>query len=433
MPKISIVVPVYNGEPYLDECISSICRQTLQDIEIICVNDGSNDNSLGILQKYAANDQRIKIIDKENTGYGHSMNLGLDMASGDYLAIVESDDWIPEEMMQTLYEYAELNEVDFIKADFYRFVHQADGTVRKIYNHLAAEKYYNRVFCPSDEVSSFKFIMNIWSGIYRMDFIKKNEIRFNETPGASFQDNGFWFQTFALAKRAYFLDKPLYMNRRDNPLSSVNNKEKVYVACHEYDYIHGWVLNRFGNNRRYLYLCAEGRIRNYLFTTERIADEFKPDFYKRFKADYDKMLEAGEVAPTTFSDSWKKRVFPIVENPVKACEEDIAYRNKYMRWIALYSDIIIYGAGKCARKAFERLCEIGQRNRVAYFVVSERGKNPAQISDVPVVEVSQLSDQFKKEAFVIPAVSDAVYDEVLTTIRKQGFEHYITDKVFIEE
>lgn len=433
MPKISIVVPVYNVESYLDECISSICQQTLQDIEIICVNDGSTDNGLAILQKYAESDSRIKIIDKSNTGYGHSMNLGLDAASGEYFAIVESDDWIPEDMMQTLYEYAQLNEVDFIKADFYRFVHQADGTVRKIYNHLASEEYYNRVFCPSDEVISFKFIMNIWSGIYRMNFIKDNGIRFNETPGASFQDNGFWFQTFALAKRAYFLDKALYMNRRDNPLSSVNNREKVYVACQEYDYVRDWVMKKLGGNKRYLYLCAEGRIRNYLFTIDRIADEFKPDFYKRFKADYDRMVEAGEVAPTTFSDSWKRRVFPIVEDPTKACERDIAYKNKYMQWISPYSDIIIYGAGKYARKAFSRLCEIGQRNRIAYFVVTERGKNPEQIFDVPVVEVSQLSDRFKKDAFVIPAASDTVYDEVVSIIKQQGFEHYMTDKVFIEE
>lgn len=433
MPKISIVVPIYNAEQYLDECISSICRQTLEDIEIICVDDGSTDNSLAILREYEKSDSRVHIIHKENTGYGHSMNVGLDAATGEYLAVVESDDWIPEEMMQTLYEYARLNEVDFIKADFYRFVHQADGVMRKIYNHLAPEKYYNRVFCPLDEVASFKFIMNIWSGIYRMDFIKNNGIRFHETPGASFQDNGFWFQTFALAKRAYFLDKPLYMNRRDNPLSSVNNKEKVYVACQEYDYIRNWVLDKLGGSKRHLYLCAEGRIRNYLFTIERIADELKPEFYRRFKRDYEKMVSDGEVAYMTFSDTWKKRINRILEDPDQACETEIAYKNQYMQRIAPYSDIIIYGAGKFARKAFERLCEIGQRNRVAYFVISKKEKNPSYISDVPVIEVSELSEMMKKSAFVIPAASEAVYEEVVMAIRDNGFEHYITDKVFIEE
>ena len=224
MPELSIIVPVYNTEQYLEECLESIHCQTLQDIEVICVDDGSTDSSLSIIKRFIQRDSRFRVIQKSNSGYGHSMNLGMDAAQGKYIGIVESDDWILQNMMQTLYENAEMNEVDFVKADFYRFVHQSDGTVRRIYNHLTGEnQYYNRVLCPSDEIQTFRFIMNIWSGIYRTDFIRKNQIRFHETPGASFQDNGFWFQTFALAQRAYFLNEPLYMNRRDNPLSSVSS------------------------------------------------------------------------------------------------------------------------------------------------------------------------------------------------------------------
>ena len=104
MSAVSIVVPVYNTEMYLEECLSSICAQTLSDIEIICVNDGSNDESGSILNRFAARDNRIKVIHKANTGYGHSMNMGIEAASGEYIGIVESDDWIPQEMMQTLYE-----------------------------------------------------------------------------------------------------------------------------------------------------------------------------------------------------------------------------------------------------------------------------------------------------------------------------------------
>lgn len=123
MPELSIIVPVYNTEQYLEECLESIHCQTLQDIEVICVDDGSTDSSLSIIKRFIQRDSRFRVIQKSNSGYGHSMNLGMDAAQGKYIGIVESDDWILQNMMQTLYENAEMNEVDFVKADFYRFVH----------------------------------------------------------------------------------------------------------------------------------------------------------------------------------------------------------------------------------------------------------------------------------------------------------------------
>lgn len=432
MPKVSIVVPIYNAEEYLEECLLSIQNQTLKDIEVICVDDGSTDKSFSIMNRFAEEDKRFVVIHKENTGYGNSMNVGMDTAIGQYIGIVESDDWIVPEMMQVLYECAEMNEVDFIKADFYRFVHQYDGKLRKIYNRLTWDaKYYNRVLCPSDETETFRFVMNIWSGIYRTDFIKGNGIRFHETPGASFQDNGFWFQTFALAKRAYFLNKPLYMNRRDNPLSSVNNKEKVFASCKEYDYIHDWVMNGLQGKRKYLYLCAEGRIRNYFFTINRIGDEFKSTFYKRFHDDYVAMCEAGEVAETLLPESWKPRLKRIVDNPNSACEKEQSYRRGYMKLIGEYKDILIYGAGKNARRVYEIIQTIGERNRVAYFVVSDTAKNPAVLYDIPVVTVNMISEELKEKALIIPAVRDAVRDEVLDNIEKHGFKNCSVDDIWI--
>ena len=433
MPKVSIIVPAYNAEMYLDECLTSIQNQSLQDIEIICVDDGSTDSTLCIMNRFAEKDSRFRIVHKKNTGYGNSMNVGMDAATGKYIGIVESDDWIPAEMMQVLYECAEMNEVDFVKADFYRFVHQADGKLRTIYNRLTGDtKYYNRILCPADEIETFRFVMNIWSGIYRTDFIRENDIRFHESPGASFQDNGFWFQTFALARRAYFLNKPLYMNRRDNPLSSVNNKEKVYASCGEYDYIRNWVLKSLAGRKKYLYLCAEGRIRNYLFTINRIGDSFKEDFYRRFKEDYVKLLEADEIAETMLPEIWKERIKGILKEPEAACKRELEFRKQYMRIIGEYTDIIIYGAGKNARKVFETIHKIGERNRVAYFVVTEKGKNPAMLHDIPVVELSSLPGEFKEKALVIPAVRECVREEVIDNIVSSGFCHYSTDAIWTE-
>ncbi len=431
MPKISIIVPVYNSEIYLEECLESIQYQTLQDIEIICVDDGSTDGSLNIMKQFEQKDSRFRVLHKENTGYGNSMNIGMDAAKGKYIGIVESDDWIPKDMMQILYECAEMNEVDFVKSDFYRFVHQADGKVRTIYNRLTGDaKYYNRVLCPSDEIETFRFVMNIWSGIYRTDFIKENRICFNETPGASFQDNGFWFQTFALADRVYFLNKPLYMNRRDNPLSSVNNKEKVYASCAEYDFIREWIIKELKGRKKYLYLCAEGRIRNYIFTINRIGDAFKADFYKRFCDDYKKLIEAEEIAETLLPDNWKQRITDILANSEEACRKEMEFKNQYMNIIGKYSDIVIYGAGRNARKVFQIINNIGERNRIAYFAVTEKERNPETLYDIPVVELASLPNEFKENVLIIPAVREAVRQEVIDNILKSGFCHYSTDDIW---
>ena len=115
MPKVSVIIPVYNVENYLRQCLDSVVNQTLSDIEIICVDDGSTDNSGKILDEYATKDSRIKVIHKENGGYGKAMNVGLDNAIGEYIGIVEPDDYIALDMYETLYNIAKEKDLDFSK------------------------------------------------------------------------------------------------------------------------------------------------------------------------------------------------------------------------------------------------------------------------------------------------------------------------------
>ena len=121
-PKVSVVIPVCNVETYLRECLDSALAQTLRDIEIICVDDGSTDSSPAILDEYAAKDSRVKVIHKPNGGYGHTMNVGMDAATGEYFAILESDDIIKPNMYEVLYGLAKANDVDVIKSDHEVFV-----------------------------------------------------------------------------------------------------------------------------------------------------------------------------------------------------------------------------------------------------------------------------------------------------------------------
>ena len=110
--KVSIIVPVYNVEKYLSACLESLAAQTLEEVEIVAVNDGSTDGTGDIIDEYVASDARFKVIHKPNSGYGDSMNKGLEAATGDYIGIVESDDWIDPNMYEVLYQTAEAENLD---------------------------------------------------------------------------------------------------------------------------------------------------------------------------------------------------------------------------------------------------------------------------------------------------------------------------------
>ena len=116
--RVSVIVPVYNTAKYLRQCLQSLREQTLKDIEIICVNDGSTDDSRQIIDEVTAADNRFKSIHKNNTGYGHSVNMGIRAAQGQYIGIVESDDFAEPDMFRSLYNAAERNQVDFVKGNY---------------------------------------------------------------------------------------------------------------------------------------------------------------------------------------------------------------------------------------------------------------------------------------------------------------------------
>lgn len=317
--KVSVIVPIYNVEMYLVEALDSLQRQTLHDIEIICVNDGSKDNSLSIMKKYAEKDERFIIIDKENGGYGKAMNVGLDRATGEYIGILEPDDYVPLNMYEDLYLVAKEHNLDFVKADFYRFTtDEKTEDKHMVYNHLdKSHENYNTVLCPTEKPHVTKFIMNTWSGIYKRSFIEEHHIRHNETPGASFQDNGFFWQTFMYAKRVMFLDKPYYCNRRDNPNSSVNSKEKVYCMNIEYDHIRDIFMKK--ENRELWEILKSyynvKRFYNYMFTLDRISDEFKKEYVDRISAEFRRSEELGELDYSLFSLKSSEKLRLLIKQP----------------------------------------------------------------------------------------------------------------------
>lgn len=293
-PKVSVVMPSLNVEPYIRECMESVVNQSLKDLEIICVDAGSSDGTLEILNEYAAKDKRVTIIHSDKKSYGYQMNLGMDAAGGEYLAILETDDFILPKMYENLYRIAKNNSLDIIKSDYAQFTME-NGVFTPINAAVAYDpEMYNHLIEDDPVLVLNRSFTCTWTGLYRLSFLREHNIRYNETPGASYQDNGFWFLTLAYAKRVWFYREAFYMLRRDNPNSSIRSKEKVNCIPDEYTYIREMLKRDPELYQRVIgvYWCA--LYNNFLWTYKRIGDEYKTEFAKLFSDTMKEGISKGE-------------------------------------------------------------------------------------------------------------------------------------------
>ena len=312
-PKVSVVIPVYNVDTYLCECLDSALAQTLKDIEIICVDDGSTDRCPQILDEYAQKDSRVKVIHKPNSGYGHTMNVGLDAATGEYMAILESDDLIKPNMYEVLYQEAKIHDVDVIKSDYEIFIGDKDSRQYTYKALTNKSNLYYKVINPARNLDAFNAAMMTWTGLYKISFLRENNIRHNETPGASYQDNGFWFQTFAWAKRIYFIDRAFYMLRRDNPNSSVHNRAKVFCIFEEYAFIEKRLRADPVKETLFIGIFHKKKFDNCRFHLDRVGDEFKMDFLRRMADEFKEARANGELDERLFIGSGYKTLTSIMD------------------------------------------------------------------------------------------------------------------------
>lgn len=309
-PAISVLVPVYNVERYLDECLRSIAGQTLRDIEIICINDGSTDGSRDIIQKFMDADNRFRVIDKSNSGYGASMNRGLRAAQGEYVGIVESDDFIEPDAMERLYEAARENDADVVKANFWFYWSVPEK--RDEFWELVKPEWANKVYAPRDKgcESIFYEKPSIWSAIYRRGFLEENNIDFLETPGASYQDTSFTFKIWACARRVYLLHDAVLHYRQDNEASSVNSPGKVFTVCGEYAEISRYVEEHC--ELAHLHPVVERmKYDTYMWNYDRLSDDLKLEFLPTMAKEFQDDANRGWIDYAYFDD-WKAECLQIL-------------------------------------------------------------------------------------------------------------------------
>ena len=192
MIKVSIIIPVYNAEAYLERCLESVVNQTLKEIEIIIVNDGSTDNSLSICKRFAKEDSRIRILNQKNCGNGNARNQGIKTAQGEYIGFIDSDDWIDLNFYEKLYNTTQKYNSDIAFADFIR----KGKNKHKIRINLKEEKCYTSLRDKIDACKSLT-LGCVWNKIYRKELILNNKIEFPE--GKFYEDGIFAMQAIYYA------------------------------------------------------------------------------------------------------------------------------------------------------------------------------------------------------------------------------------------
>lgn len=286
MPKVSIIIPVYNVEKYLKECLDSVVNQTLSDIEIICINDCSPDNSLSIIKEYTNNDSRIKLIDLEqNQGQGAAKNIGIDNAQGEYIMFLDPDDWLETDACELAYKQISDNNNDFAYFNL-KFFDELSGEYK--IDHLRLKPFLLKLGKDSfsfDEldIPYIGFGEAVYK-IYNRDFLNKNNIRFSQNRFG--EDIPFYIKSVISTNNVSVIDKPLYVYRLreqsaiTNPLNYkelLSSRKKAYEIA----------ISSKDEKKIKMYLVAHiSQIMARYKTWDNLDKTSRKDFYNMIKKEF---------------------------------------------------------------------------------------------------------------------------------------------------
>lgn len=289
MVKVSVVIPVYNVEDFLEECLDSIVNQSLKDLEIICVNDGSTDNSLDILNRYAEKDDRFTVISQENGGHAVATNRGMELAKGEYLYLMDADDILKWNALEETVRVADEKNVDFVifqAINYYmdtdEYKEQENYSMNKLADFVG-----DKVFNWNDVKDfAFKITVTPWSKLYRRDFVVNCGAKFPE--GLVFDDNVFFFEVFFNAERITFYRKHLFVRRWYSQSSTKAGDQRFLDSIKIIDLM--WDLFKkydvFTVFKNELYNL---RVRVGYKRLTWIKDEFKQMYLEALKRDFEKV------------------------------------------------------------------------------------------------------------------------------------------------
>ena len=291
MIDVSVIIPVYNASDYLEEAIGAVLNQSMEDIEVICVDDGSEDNSLEILEKIAKKDSRVQYFHQENRGGGAARNVALPHATGKYIYFMDADDIVDTNALKECYDICEEKNLDFV---LFRAMNYAEDTgeyfetpaysMDELYDFLG-DRFFN--FHDLGDLL-FQVSETPWCKLYNWVFVLSTGAQFAE--GLIFHDNIFFWDVFLSAERIFFYDKFLYTRRRHSA-SSTGAGDKRYVSTFT---INTMIIQKFINHglfEKYKKRLYDHKIYLIFHRYKTIQEQFRPYFYEELKKDFSKMLD----------------------------------------------------------------------------------------------------------------------------------------------
>jgi len=314
MPKVSVIIPVYNVEQYLKRCLDSVVGQTLEDIEIICVNDGSTDSSLSILKEYALGDNRIKIVDKENGGLASARNAGLKNAAAEFIAFLDSDDWFELTALEKAYNEMK-DDIDIVC--FYSNIVN-EGLPEDHVGIISSEKYHKIKHTGLWNINNDVIInttVTCWNKLFRKSILEKYKIDF--PVGQEFEDTPFTLSYLTHCKKAFYIGEYLhnYVQRPnsimerlrackfDAAIDNLYDFDTLYNHLKEYKLLSEYkelLTNKYSSHLKNAYKYApEGRIELTLKTATELAKKYDEKYFLTpavkyvQKKQYDKVVELG--------------------------------------------------------------------------------------------------------------------------------------------
>ena len=403
MPKVSVIIPVYNVEEYLAECLDSVISQTEKDIEIICVEDCSTDSSLAVLQEYAKKDDRIVVIqNEENFGQSVARNKGLIASKGEYILFVDSDDFIEPNLLEETLKYA--NDVDMVFFDLKKYDIKQNYTKNDI------------SLLPTGEFFANEYYLNALSGnyldfgpctkLYKRGFLVENNIRFPED--IIYEDVLFNFYCMIRATNVYSIGYPFYIYRIRPNSTMTSRLEERNIKDHFfslYKLSETYVSDKYSNELNII-------IEKYIQKLER-------DYVRLYRRYFHQKQEEHELLSQDNTKSTKlQRVF---SNAFMGYTDYTMLLNNKLSRIPK-KNIIVYGAGEVAREVIN-CCDLNDIP-IMGVAVSDVQNNRKSLMGNPVRELSDY-ENIKEECLVIIAVSSKFSSEIEEYLKKQGFKNYI--------
>jgi len=416
--KVSIIMPIKNTVNYIKECMESLIHQTLKEIEILCIDAQSTDGTREILQEYAEKDSRVHLYDDTKGSTGYANNYGMQNAKGEYMAIVEPDDFVALDMYEKLYQAAKENDADVVRADYKVFF--GNGSQREyIDKAIASADDYGKIHCPEKEQWLFQNDMSTWAGIISREMFDQGLVRHNETPGAAYQDNGFWFLTMAHAKRLYYLPASGYRYRMDNPDSSIHSRGKLFAICDEYTFIRT-KLEQEGIFEKFEKVYLWAKFIRYLSSYYRLGNTLKPEFAARFALEMQEHYGEGKLQVNDFSKGQQTLLKDLLAGDEVFHQKMMAQKETFWQFIESDKTLVQYG---CGSDGF-RLLNYMRTNQCLDRVECLCDSNPrlwgSEIFEKKIYSFAEVKTIYPDACYLVASIHYG--DEIETMLRQNGIE-----------